>query len=78
MTYSPWADGTVERLCPEAIRAAQSVIYEKILGQKDWPAVIWLVQNVFNESSVHCIAARKDGTYRTTIEVMTGINQISL
>lgn len=63
ITYSPWANGKVERLCLEVLRVSRAVISEKRLGQQDWSQIIQLVQTAFNESLVKHLGARKDGTY---------------
>ena len=73
IAYSPWANGTKERICREVLRAVRAVISEKRLGQQDWPHIIELVQSALNCASVKRLGARKNGTYRSPLEVMTGI-----
>lgn len=37
--YSPWANGSVERVCREVLWACMAVLHEFRLSPKDWPAV---------------------------------------
>jgi len=42
--YSPWANGSVERICREVLRATKALISEWKLSPKEWPAVTEAVQ----------------------------------
>ena len=37
--YSPWANGSVERVCREVLRATKALCSEWKLAPRDWPAV---------------------------------------
>jgi hypothetical protein len=48
--YSPWANGTVEAVCKQAIRAARAMISEMHLAPQEWPCVLPAIQAVLNNS----------------------------
>ena len=73
IAYSPWANGTVERLCREVLRTTRALLAERKWAEEDWPAVVSTVQSALNEAPVRRLGTRSDGTYRTPLEVMTGI-----
>ena len=73
--YSPWANGSVERVCREVLRSCKALISEWKLSPKDWPAVTEAVQSVLNQAQTRTLGLRqKDvpGVYRTPLEVFTG------
>ena len=73
--YSPWANGTVERVCREVLRATRSLCSEWKLAPRDWPAVTECVQGVLNHAPLRGLGLRdckKPGVYRTPMEVFTG------
>lgn len=73
--YSPWANGTVERVCREVLRACRALCSEWKLAPKDWPAVTECVQSVLNQAPLKRLGLRhkeKHGIYRTPLEVFTG------
>ena len=73
--YSPWANGTVERVCREVLRACRALCSEWRLGAQDWPTVIEAVQSVLNHSPLRRLGPRSPdapGVYRTPLEVYTG------
>jgi len=77
--YSPWANGSVERICREVLRATKALISEWKLSPKEWPAVTEAVQGVLNQSPTPTLGLRnKDakGVYRTPLEVFSGIKPI--
>lgn len=72
--YSPWANGSVERVCREVLRACRAVLLEFRLAQKDWPAVTECVQSVINQAPLKRLGLRDSstrGVYRTPLEVFT-------
>ena len=73
IAYSPWSNGTVESLCQEVLRVLTAIRSERRLAPHDWPQLIGTVQTAINEAPVVRLGKREDGTYRTPLEVMTGI-----
>ena len=73
--YSPWANGSVERVCREVIRACKAMTSEWRLAAEDWPAVTECVQSVLNHSPSKRLGLRDDstpGVFRSPLEVFTG------
>lgn len=72
--YCPWANGTVERVCREVIRASRALLSEMRLPPKDWPAVLEAVQCVINQAPLKRLGFRTNepSVYRTPLEVFTG------
>jgi hypothetical protein len=48
--YSPWANGTVEAVCKQAIRAARAMLSEMPLAPEEWPCVLPAIQAVLKNS----------------------------
>jgi hypothetical protein len=48
--YSPWANGTVEAVCKQTIRAARAMLSEMHLSPQEWPCVLPAIQAVLNNS----------------------------
>jgi Integrase core domain/Integrase zinc binding domain len=48
--YSPWANGTVERLGREVLRATRAILSELKLRPDQWPFVHRMVQSALNNS----------------------------
>ena len=71
--YSPWANGTVERCMREILRAAQALLSEFKLAPMDWPQVVNLIQTTLNEAPLKRLGKNKDGSYRSPLQVMTGL-----
>ena len=74
--YSPWANGTVERVCREVLRCCRALLSEWRLGAQDWPLVIHCIQSVLNESPSKRLGLRdksQPNVYRTPLECFTGI-----
>lgn len=72
--YSPWANGSVERVCREVLRACKAVLHEFRLAQKDWPAVTECIQSVINQAPLRRLGLRDSavpGVFRTPLEVFT-------
>lgn len=72
--YSPWANGSVERVCREVLRACRALLQEFRLSPRDWPAVTECVQSVINHSPLRRLGLRDHDTpsvYRTPLEVFT-------
>ena len=73
--YSPWANGTVERVCREVLRACKAMCSEWGLAAREWPAVVETVQSILNNAPLKRLGLReknKPGVYRTPQEVFTG------
>lgn len=73
-TYSPWANGTVERVCREVLRSCRALCSEWKLGPQDWPAVLQTVQSILNQAPLQRLG-KKSGTepFRCPLEVFTGV-----
>lgn len=70
---SPWVNGTVES-CMRKIRAAcQALQSEMKLGPHDWPIVIGMIMTALNESPLPRLGKGDDGSYRSPLEVFTGL-----
>lgn len=70
--YSPWANGSVERVCREVLRACRALLSEWRMVAKEWPSVTEAVQNVLNHSPFKRLGPRDSSqpdVYRTPIEV---------
>jgi transposase InsO family protein len=48
--YSPWANGTVEAVCKQTIRAARAMLSEMHLAPQEWRCVLPAIQAVLNNS----------------------------
>lgn len=48
--YCPQSNGTVETVCKEVLRACRALLSEFRLREREWPAVIMLVQSILNHS----------------------------
>ena len=48
--YSPWANGSVEGVCREVLRASKALCSEWNLAAKEWPAVVETVQSILNHA----------------------------
>lgn len=48
--YSPWYNGTVERVFREVLRACKALLSELWLALKDWPSVIDCIQSILNHA----------------------------
>jgi transposase InsO family protein len=48
--YSPWANGTVEAVCKQTIRAARAMLSEMHLAPQQWPCVLPAIQATLNNS----------------------------
>ena len=73
--YSPWANGTVERVCKEILRACRVLCSEWKLAPKDWPATTESLQSVLNHAPLRRLGLRNKeipGVYRCALEVFTG------
>ena len=74
--YSPWANGTVERVCREVKRACLALLSEWKLSPRDWPSVVSSVQAILNQAPLKCLCARskeEPRIFRTPLEVFCGM-----
>lgn len=72
--YSPWANGTVERVCKEVLRACQALLLEFKLSPKEWPSVTECIQSILNQSPLKRLGLRDKSdpqVYRSPLEVFT-------
>lgn len=72
--YSPWSNGTVERVCREVLRACRALLHEFRLAPEDWSSVTECMQSVLNQSPLKRLGLRSEeqpGVYRTPLEVFT-------
>lgn len=74
--YSPWSNGTVERVNREVLRSAKALLSEWHLASQYWPAVIDCVPSVLNHAPLKRLGNRKPGVHRTSLEVFTAIQLV--
>ncbi len=73
VAYSPWVNGTVES-CMKHVQAAYRCLQSELkLGPQDWPTMMGMIMAALNEALLQRLGKREDGTYRTPLEVMTGL-----
>ena len=73
-TYSPWANGSIERVCREVLRSCRAVLHEFKLAPQEWPAVTECVQSIINAAPLKRLGLRSPdtpGVFRTPLEVFT-------
>ena len=73
--YSPWANGSVERVCREVLRSCRALLSEWKMGPREWPAILEAIQAVLNHAPLRRLGLRDattPGVYRTPQEVFTG------
>jgi hypothetical protein len=49
--YAPWANGTVEVVCRQVLKALRQLCPEFKLSFQEWPEVLYVVQSVLNSAS---------------------------
>ena len=72
--YSTLANGTLERVCREVLRACKALLHEFRLAPKDWPAVTEFLQSVIDHTPSIRLELRDPadpGVYRTPQAVVT-------
>ncbi|KAE9275910.1 hypothetical protein PF008_g29227 [Phytophthora fragariae] len=67
VAYSPWLNGSVERVNRDVLQVLRAMILEYSLSYQDWVHLIPLVQANLNHSPVPSLAGR------APIEVFTGL-----
>ena len=73
--YSPWANGSVERVCREVLRSCRALLSEWKMGPREWPAILEAIQAIINHAPLRRLGLRDastPGVYRTPREVFTG------
>lgn len=76
MAYSPWINGTVEN-CMKHVQASYRCLQSEIkLKPQDWQSVVGMIQSALNKSPLRHLGSLEYGTYRTPLEVMTGIKPV--
>lgn len=73
--YSPWENGSVERVCREVRRTCTDLCSEWELAPMEWPAVIESVQSIFDHAPLKRLGVRQrnnSSVYRSLLEVFTG------
>jgi hypothetical protein len=48
--YCPWANGTVDAVCKQSIRAARAMLSEMHLAPQEWPRILPAIHSVLNNS----------------------------
>lgn len=72
--YCPWANGSVERICNEVIRASRAVLSELQLSPKHWQSILECIQSIINQEPLKRLGLRNEknpSMYRTPLEVFT-------
>lgn len=75
MAYSPWVNGTVERLNRDILAGVRALLGELGLAPHNWEKVLPVVASPINAAPLTRLGKNYDGTSRTPLEVRTGINQ---
>ena len=73
--YSPWANGTVERIFRECLCACEALCSEWRLSVKEWPAVVESIKGLLNHAPLKLLGLQDSETprvFRTPLEVFTG------
>ena len=81
MAYSPWANGSIDRVCREVLRACRALLSEFPLAPPDWPAVTECVQSILNHAPLKRLGHRKGaarGFWRKPIKVFTSQKPVRL
>ena len=73
VAYSPWVNGTLERLNRDILAAMRALLAELKLGPQDWAAVIDIIPSILNEAPEERLGRNTDGSWRSPLQVMTGI-----
>lgn len=71
--YCPWANGTIERLCKEVIRASRALLSEWQMPPTQWPHILNCVQCVLNQSPLERLGKDPDSSsWPSPLQVFTG------
>lgn len=73
VAYSPWVNGTVERLNRDILAAMRSILAELKMAPQDWTLVIDQIPSILNEAPEERLGRNPDGSTRSPLQVMTGI-----
>lgn len=74
--YSPWSNGSVERVCREVLCAFKSLLSEWKLAPNDWPCVTECTQSIINHAPLRRLGLRdkqNPRVFRTPLEVFTSL-----
>ena len=74
--YSPWTNGSIERVCREALRACHALLSEWRLAPQDWPCVIGCIQSILNHCPLKRLGIREksnSAVYRAPLECFCAI-----
>lgn len=71
--YSPWANGTVERVNCELPRETKALLSEWHLDVQDRPAVVECIQSVLNQAPLKHLRFCRPSVYRPSLEVSAAI-----
>ena len=71
--YTPWANGTVERVCREVQRTCRALLSEWNLAPQDWPSILESVQSILNCSPLKRLGREcSNKAWRCPLQVFTG------
>lgn len=73
VAYSPKVNGTVENCMRHMRSACTALLSEFRLGPQDGPLVIDIIMSALNEAPLQRLGTRRDGTFSTPLEFMTGL-----
>lgn len=76
VAYSPWVNGTVESCMKHIMSACRALQSELKMGPQDWPLLVGAIMTDLNEAPLKRLGTVEDGTYRTPLEVMTGLKPV--
>ncbi|KAE9283339.1 hypothetical protein PF008_g27431 [Phytophthora fragariae] len=72
--YTPWANGTVEVVNPEVLKAMKALLSERRLSVRDWPALLPVVQAALNGMSANRLGGK---TPLTAFTALAGGSQLT-
>lgn len=73
--YSPWSNGSVERIFREVLRSCRALLHEFKLSPKDCPSVTKCIQSLLNQAPLKRLGPRDNHmpkVFRTSLDVFTG------
>ncbi|GMF42754.1 unnamed protein product [Phytophthora fragariaefolia] len=77
-TYSPWINGSVERVNRDILQVLRVLILDYKLNHRDWPGLIPIVQANLNHTAVPSLAGKTPGELFTGLEPPSSLQAVNL
>ncbi|KAE9281357.1 hypothetical protein PF008_g27911 [Phytophthora fragariae] len=77
-TYSPWINGSVERVNRDILQVLRVLILDNKLNHTDWPRLIPIVQASLNHTAVPSLARKTPGELFTGLEPPSPLQAVFL